>query len=82
MKPPEDLKVLGVDISAITWGGLTLYLFVIIPVVLAVGGAVIWGVTNIWSALIHTVEMPNFNYWESVLLFAGGWLIARLMSDK
>jgi hypothetical protein len=61
--------------------GILLLIPLVIIAQLAIGGAVIYGVTNVWSLAIQTVDIPNPNYWESVLIFAGLWVTARML-DK
>lgn len=75
------MKLLGFDFGAPTLGTILLLMPLVLVAILAVGGGVIWGVTNVWDLTIHSVDTPNPNYWESVMFFAGFWLIARIL-DK
>lgn len=77
------MKVFGVEVgNRPTLFGSLVLLPVLIAGYLAIGGAVIWGITNVLSVAIQSTEFPNLNFWESSLIFGSLWLVARLLSGR
>ena len=77
------MKVFGVEVGKRpTLFGSFILLPLLIGGYLAIGGGVVWAITNVLSVAVHSANVPNLNFWESALVFGSLWLMARLLSDR
>lgn len=76
------MKLFGIDVrEKFTVGALLVLLPLLFLAGLAIGGAVIWGITNVLSVAVTSASIPNLSYWESVLVYGALWMMARIL-DK